>query len=57
MRGFERFRQAIQHVTPEWTAGVTGISRDTITWLAQTYAGQKPAGIIIGSVKTDSEAE
>lgn len=46
--GFERFRQAIQHFTPEWAAGVTGISRDAITWLAQAYAEQRPAGIIIG---------
>ena len=27
---------------------MTGVSPDTITWLAQAYAEQKPAGIIIG---------
>ncbi|MDZ7580341.1 MAG: molybdopterin-dependent oxidoreductase [Deltaproteobacteria bacterium] len=46
--GFERFRQAIRHFTPEWAAGVTGISRAEIASLAQTYAARKPASIIVG---------
>ena len=48
VHGFERFRQAIQRFTPEWASGVTGITREAITSLAHTYAGQKPASIIIG---------
>ncbi len=46
--GFERFRQTIQPCTLQWTAEVTGISQETVTWLAQLYAEKKPASIIIG---------
>jgi len=48
VHGFERFRRSIQQCTPQWTAEVTGISQETMSWLAQSYAKKKPASIIIG---------
>ena len=48
VQGFDRFRQSIKGFSPEWAAEVTGLSRETITWLAHAYAGRKPAAIIVG---------
>ena len=48
VHGFERFRGTIQQCSIQWTAEVTGISQETLTWLAQSYAEKKPASIIIG---------
>lgn len=48
VHGFDRFRQSVQGFSPEWAAELTGLSRETITWLAHAYSGSKPAAIIVG---------
>jgi len=47
-QGFERFKSYVQRFTPQRVAGITGLEEDKITWLAHTYAGHKPAAIVLG---------
>jgi len=47
-QGFNRFSAYVQAFTPPRVAAITGLKEKTITWLAHTYARQKPAAIILG---------
>ena len=43
--GFDRLSDCVGSYTPEWAAGITGLSKETIVNIARTYAIEKP-GII-----------
>jgi anaerobic selenocysteine-containing dehydrogenase len=47
--GFKRLSRHIEAFTPEWAAGITGISPKTIQHVARTYATTKPAAIMDGN--------
>ncbi len=46
--GFDELAAHVRRFTPAWAAGVTGIAADRIVALARTYAGTKPATILLG---------
>ena len=46
--GFDKLRNHVAKLTPEWAAIETGIPADQITALAQDYANSQPAAIIMG---------
>lgn len=46
--GYGRYRAAIKPYTPEFAAGITGITADTIRALAEIYASGNPSSIVIG---------
>ncbi len=46
--GFDEFKKEIAGCTPEWAAEETGVSQDIIVNLAEEYAGNSPAAILIG---------
>lgn len=48
VRGFETFKQEIASCTPAWAALETGIPEADIIYLAESYARQKPAAVLIG---------
>ncbi len=46
--GFAQFVAHVQACTPEWAAAITGIEPERIRALAQRYATQTPAVIVLG---------
>lgn len=46
--GFDAFKASVLAFTPEYAADFTGLDPADIVFLAETYAGQKPAAIIAG---------
>jgi anaerobic selenocysteine-containing dehydrogenase len=46
--GFEALQTHVQPYTPEWAAGITGISAERIVGLARRYATTRPAMIVLG---------
>jgi anaerobic selenocysteine-containing dehydrogenase len=46
--GFAAFADQLQQCTPEWASGITGIAPERIRGLAQRYATQTPAVIVLG---------
>lgn len=46
--GFEQLAAHVQAFSPDWAAGVTGISAERIVALARRYAGTRPAMIVLG---------
>lgn len=46
--GFAQFVAHVQTCTPEWAAAITGIEPERIRALAQRYATQTPAVIVLG---------
>jgi anaerobic selenocysteine-containing dehydrogenase len=47
--GFKRLCRHVQACTPEWAAGITGLSAEAIRRVARTYATTKPAAILDGN--------
>jgi len=47
--GFKELVQHVQPCTPQWAAGITGLSQKTIEDLAREYATTKPASICDGN--------
>ncbi len=47
--GFNEFKALVANRTPEWAAGITGVSADTIRTLAREVATTKPAVIDVWS--------
>jgi anaerobic selenocysteine-containing dehydrogenase/thioredoxin reductase len=45
--GFDQLKDHVQKYTPEWAAGVTGLSREDIVKAARMYATEKPGCIYI----------
>lgn len=46
--GFDRLAESLRERTPEWAAGVTGLSAGTIRALARRYATETPSMILAG---------
>lgn len=46
--GFEELREHVQQYTPDWAAGITGLTAGRIAALARTCATIKPAMILLG---------
>jgi len=47
--GFERLSRHVRESTPEWAAGITGVSAGTIRRIARMYAAARPAAILDGN--------
>ncbi|MEW6671630.1 MAG: molybdopterin-dependent oxidoreductase [Thermodesulfobacteriota bacterium] len=47
--GFERLSRHVRESTPEWAAGITGISAESIRRIARVYATTRPAAILDGN--------
>jgi thiosulfate reductase/polysulfide reductase chain A len=45
--GFAELREHVQHYTPDWAAGITGLPREQIVQAARMYATVKPGCIYI----------
>ncbi len=48
VHGFEEYAKLVKEYTPEKVAHITGVPRDTVESLAQTYAKRKPSAIFLG---------
>jgi anaerobic selenocysteine-containing dehydrogenase len=46
--GFEALEERVRQYSPQWAAGITGVSPDRIAALARRYATTRPAMIVLG---------